>query len=234
VDLADKVAQGMDREVHTRKMPVADFDCVVNEYRSRVFRYALASLRDRDAADIVTQDCFIKAYRTWDTFRGDCSIETWLMQIAVNLVRDHLRNRQVHFWKRQRQLVDSHSTRMPTPEAQAALTERVAAVWDAATKLPQQQRTVFALRFKDDLDLLEIAAATGLKEGTVKTHLFRALKSVRWACAAIAACLLLMFFLPKPQRRPSDAELFRKIDLQLSQTAPTALQPLSFLLTGNQ
>ena len=55
-----------------------------------------------------------------------------------------------------------------------------------------------------------------------------------WACAAIAACLLLMFSLPKPEQRPSDAELFRQIDSQLSQSAPTALQPLSLLLTGNQ
>jgi len=211
-----------------------DFESAVDRHRSKVFRYALVSLRDRDAADTVTQDCFVKAYRTWHTFRGDCSVDTWLMQIAVNLVRDHMRNRRAHFWSRLEELGTSHSSRKPSPEAQAVLTEQVAAVWDAATKLPQQQRTVFALRFRDDLDLLEIAAATGLKEGTVKTHLFRALKSVRWACAAIGACLLLMFSLPKPERRPSDAELFQQIDTQLSQSAPTALQPLSLFLTENQ
>ncbi|MCX6620504.1 MAG: sigma-70 family RNA polymerase sigma factor, partial [Acidobacteria bacterium] len=53
------------------------------------------------------------------------------------------------------------------------------AVWDASEKLPERQRTVFLLRFVEDLDLLEIAAATGMKEGTVKTHLFRALRAVR-------------------------------------------------------
>jgi RNA polymerase sigma-70 factor (ECF subfamily) len=215
-------------------MLAVDFESVVDRHRSKVLRYALVSLRDPDAAETVTQDCFVKAYRTWHTFRGDCSVDTWLMQIAVNLVRDHIRNRRAHFWSRLEELGDSYSGSMPSPEAQAALTEQVAAVWDAATRLPQQQRTVFDLRFKNDLDLLEIAAVTGLKEGTVKAHLFRALKSVRWACAAIAACLLLMFSLPKPEQRPSDAELFRQIDSQLSQSAPTALQPLSLLLTGNQ
>src|SRR5271165_578326 len=149
-------------------MVAADFESVVDRHRSKVFRYALVSLRDHDAAETVTQDCFIKAYRTWHTFRRECSVDTWLMQIAVNLVRDHMRNRRVHFWSRLEELGDSHTGSTPTPEAQAVLTEQVAAVWDAATKLPQQQRTVFDLRFKNDLDLLEIAAVTGLKEGTVK------------------------------------------------------------------
>lgn len=78
---------------------MADFAAVVGLYRPKVFRFALASLRDRDAADTVTQDCFLKAYRAWDTFRQDCSMDTWLMQICVNLVRDHARNRRLRFWK---------------------------------------------------------------------------------------------------------------------------------------
>jgi RNA polymerase sigma-70 factor, ECF subfamily len=55
----------------------------------------------------------------------------------------------------------------------------VQAIWKAVARLPERQRTVFLLRFVEDLDLLEIGAITGMKEGTVKTHLFRALQSVR-------------------------------------------------------
>ena len=51
----------------------------------------------------------------------------------------------------------------------------------AAAQLPERQRTVFLLRFVEDMELLEISAVTGMKEGTVKTHLFRALKTVRSA-----------------------------------------------------
>jgi RNA polymerase sigma-70 factor (ECF subfamily) len=57
--------------------------------------------------------------------------------------------------------------------------EQVAAIWKAVEFLPQRQRTVFLLRFVEDMDLLEIAAATSLTEGAVKVHLFRALQSVR-------------------------------------------------------
>ena len=170
-----------------------DFGLLVRSYRPKVFRFALASLRDRDAAETVTQDCFLKAYRAWGTFRQECRIDTWLMQIAVNLIRDHARNRRFRFWTRAglaakpveaiSDLVADHGC---SPETQVLLNEQVEAVWEAAAKLPGRQRTVFLLRFVEDMDLLEIAAVTGMKEGTVKTHLFRALRIVR---ERIGACV---------------------------------------------
>jgi len=164
----------------------ADFTSIVIACRPRVFRFALAYLRDRDAAETVVQDCFVRAYRGWESFRGQSSVETWLMQIAVNLVRDHLRNRKIRFWKRVQQTAvpaEALSGFLPdgarSAEEQVVLKEQVAAVWEAAGHLPEKQRMVFLLRFVEDMELLEIAAATGMKEGTVKTHLFRALRAVR-------------------------------------------------------
>ena|SRR5579864_7191630 len=163
-----------------------DFDAVVQLHRAKVFRFALASLRDRDAAETLTQDCFLRAYHARDRFRGEASLTTWLMQIAVNLVRDHVRNRRLQFWKRaQSSSVDFESAserildRDSSPEARALANEQLRAVWSATEHLPGRQRTVFLLRFVEDMDLLEIAAATGMKEGTVKVHLFRALQAVR-------------------------------------------------------
>ncbi len=165
---------------------VEDFASVAIACRPRVFRYALASLRDRDAAETVAQDCLIRACRGWDRFRRDSSIETWVMQIAVNLVRDRLRNRKIRFWKRVQEtavpaeaIAASFADGAGSAESQILLKEQVQAVWEAAGNLPERQRTVFLLRFVEDMELLEIAAATGMKEGTVKTHLFRALKAVR-------------------------------------------------------
>jgi len=163
-----------------------DFEAVVRLYWLKVYRFALASLRDRHAAETLAQDCFFKAYRARDGFRGDASVATWLMQIAVNLVRDHARDRRLQFWKRARlTAVDLNIAGrwIPdagvSPEAAALVKEQVEAVWAATESLPERQKTVFLLRFVEDMDLLEIAAATGLKEGTVKAHLFRALQAVR-------------------------------------------------------
>jgi len=57
--------------------------------------------------------------------------------------------------------------------------EDVRAVWDVANQLSQQQRAVFLLRFVEEMELTEIADALGLQVGSVKTHLFRALQTVR-------------------------------------------------------
>jgi RNA polymerase sigma-70 factor (ECF subfamily) len=165
---------------------IEDFDAVVRLYWPRIFRFALASLRDRDAAESLAQDCFLKAYRARQGFRGEASLSTWLMKIAVNLIRDSIRSRRLRFWNRTRGAApdfdlasQSLADRGSSPERALLAKERVAAVWSAVETLSQRQRTVFLLRFVEDLDLLEIAAVTGLREGTVKVHLFRALEAVR-------------------------------------------------------
>jgi RNA polymerase sigma-70 factor, ECF subfamily len=165
---------------------IADFDALARQYWPVVFRFLFVSLHDRDAAETLTQDCFLKAYRHRERFRGDASVKTWLMQIAVNLARDWARNRRLQFWKRTSSgKVDLSDVRQwvpdlqSSPEEQTLNKELVQAVWSAAAALPERQRTVLLLRFVEEMDLLEIARATGMKEGTVKTHLFRALHSVR-------------------------------------------------------
>ena len=165
---------------------IEDFDAVVRLYWPKVFRFALASLSDRDAAESLAQDCFLKAYLALQRFRGEASLNTWLMQIAVNLVRDSIRNRRLRFWRRTRAAApdfdlvsQSLADRGSSAESAVLAKERVAAVWSVVETLSERQRTVFLLRFVEDLDLLEIAEVTGLREGTVKVHLFRALEAVR-------------------------------------------------------
>ena len=159
-----------------------DFDELVREYWPRVYRFALASLRDVDAAQTITQDCFYKAHRSAGRFRGEATVQTWLMQIAVNLVRDHMRNRRLQFWRRKESLDGAELWAADwriSPETAAEVNEKVSAVWRAAGALAERQRTVFLLRFMEDMDLLEIARVTGMAEGTVKVHLFRALAAIR-------------------------------------------------------
>ena len=165
---------------------IDDFESIVREHRPRVFRFLLASLRDQESAENLTQDCFVRAFKARDQFRGDSKPGTWLMHIAANLVRDHEANRRLKFWRRKlrsgvdpNDLSDWIPDRQKSPEAIALAKEQVEAIWKAASTLSERQRTVFLLRFVEDMDLLEIAAVTGMKEGTVKIHLFRAVQSVR-------------------------------------------------------
>ena len=163
-----------------------DFESVVQQYRPRIFRFLLASLRDRETAENLTQDCFVRAYRARSQFRGASGIATWLMQIAANLLRSHESSGRLKFWRRSldadadmAEIGGAIPDRQQSPEAAALVREQVQAIWRAAASLPGRQRTVFLLRFVEDMELREIAEVTGMKEGTVKAHLFRALQSVR-------------------------------------------------------
>lgn len=178
---AERYSEGDDRTAELQ-----DFDLLVKRHRSKIFRFLLASLRDWESAENLTQDCFVRAYRAREQFRGAANIGTWLMQIAANLLRDHEGNGRVKFWRRAlglgvdlADLRDWVPDRHGSPEELTLAKEQVQAIWKAVSHLSERQRTVFLLRFVEDLDLLEIAAITGMKEGTVKTHLFRALQSVR-------------------------------------------------------
>src|SRR5215469_7238866 len=163
-----------------------DFELLVRLHRPRVFRFLLASLRNRETAENLTQDCFVRAYQARHQFRGASSVATWFLQIAANLVRKHESSSRLKFWRRNlhadadvADLARAIPDRQQSPEALASIQEQVRAIWTAAAGLPARQRIVFLLRFVEDMDVLEIAEVTGMKEGTVKTHLFRALQSVR-------------------------------------------------------
>lgn len=163
-----------------------EFSLVAAQHRQQIFRFLLASSRDVDQAETLTQDCLLKAYRNWGSFRGESSALTWLMRIAINVQKDQWRNRRLQFWRTTRTNsvdADEASQWLPSgessPEQQLLAREKVGKVWKAVEHLSERQRTVFLLRYVQEMEIAEIAAAAGLSEGTVKAHLSRALGRVR-------------------------------------------------------
>lgn len=163
-----------------------EFDEIVRRHQRQVYRVLFLLTRDAEAADTLTQETFLRAYQGRLSFRGECAPHTWLLRIATNLARDHVRSRRVSFWKRLIGL-DDHETESPaqfpdphaSPERNLMARRELEAVWQAALELPQRQRAIFLLRFAEDMPLLEIAEVLGVRLGSVKTHLFRAIGSVR-------------------------------------------------------
>jgi RNA polymerase sigma-70 factor, ECF subfamily len=164
------------------------FDEIVRLHQRRIYRVIFVLLRDSDAADTLTQECFLRAYKKRESFRGESSISTWLLRIAVNLARDHGKNRRLAFWRRTVGLEDEDAeksavlylaTPQPSQEQVLLAKETLKKVWAAAAALPQQQRTIFLLRFAEDMSLGEIAQVMDIETGTVKAHLFRAIGKVK-------------------------------------------------------
>jgi RNA polymerase sigma-70 factor (ECF subfamily) len=164
------------------KVTPEDFDAIVSLHQRRIYRVLLSLLRDSDAADTLTQECFLRAYQNRADFRGECSWQTWLLRIAMNLARDYRKNQRLAFWRR---LVRAETARpdivdpRSSPERVLLAREEVAAVWSVLDLLPQQQRRVFVLRFGEELDIVQIAEILQVETGTVKSHLARALETLR-------------------------------------------------------
>ena len=161
------------------------FESIVREHQKRIYRILFLLLHDADEADCLTQECFLRAFNRRAGFRGEAALGTWLIRIAINLARDHLKNRRASFWRRflrgKESAMQSMAGNCPTPEESLVSREKLTAVWSAVESLPLQQRTAFVLRFGEDVPLQEIAGAMHLREGTVKAHLANATTAIRRA-----------------------------------------------------
>ena len=109
-----------------------------------------------------------------------------MTSIAVNLIRDHQRTRKIQFWRKAAKTatdVMEMASFLPghecSPERRMLAQERARAVTAALDDLSTNQRTVFLMRFSEEMELADIATAMKMPVNTVKTHLHRAVRSVR-------------------------------------------------------
>ena len=160
------------------------FAMIVERYQRQIFRTARAIVRDDSEADVVTQDTFVQAYTHLSKFEGRAELETWLTRIAINRSRDSLRRRRfVSLFTRrddgETEAIIEPVDERPDPERQFQSAELRVAIRKAERTLSAQQKTIFRLRHYENLSLEDIADALGLRAGTVRAHLFRAIHKVR-------------------------------------------------------
>lgn len=164
----------------------AAFSDLVAEHQRMVVQLAVNLLGDRDEALDLSQDVFIRVFRTIGQFRGQSALRTWIYRIAINQARNRHR-----FWRRRRRAdqvsLDDHVAAHGDfkcgaesgPDrilAQKELADRLKRALDA---LPFDQRTVIVLREVDGLSYEEIAFSLGVAVGTVKSRLTRARHMLR-------------------------------------------------------
>lgn len=163
-----------------------DIDGLVRTYRAKILRFVTYSTGDPDLAESITQDTLLKAYMGRENFRGDCSVKTWLTGIAINVTRDHMRSAKFKFWKKaSTSAIDVHemSSFLPfegsNPERQVLAKEKVSQLSKTIETLSRNQRTVFLMKFVEEMQVSEISQVLGMPVNTVRTHLHRALNAVR-------------------------------------------------------
>lgn len=172
----------------TQGLSLAELESLVPRLRRPVFRLLLAELADRDLAETLTQECFLRACRARHRFRGEGSVDGWILRIAANLARDHRKNRGQSFWRRllrldaepaEQEVTATPLAAGPDPEQWVLQREAVGRVEERMRRLPDRQRQVFHLRYLEDMPLEDIADVLGIAVGSVKSHLARAVAAVR-------------------------------------------------------
>lgn len=148
------------------------FRTLVEGYQTQVYRLA-ARMCGESAADDVTQEAFVAAWRALPSFRGDCRFSTWLYRLATNAAIDLLRRE-----KRHRNADDITELELSddglSPQELAERGETQEAVRRALGQLSEEHRQVLLLRYMQELDYGEIADALEISEGTVKSRISRA------------------------------------------------------------
>jgi len=161
------------------------FDAFVNGYRDRAVGMAWRLLGgDASAAEDVAQEAFARAHRGLARFRDEAKLSTWFYRILLNEVRRHQR-----WWVLRGSRTDDRDPdaiedpRAAAPRPDPALRRRIG---DAIAALPRGQREAFVLVHLEGFTLAEAASATGRAVGTMKSHLHRALASLRHRLADLA------------------------------------------------
>ena len=142
---------------------------LLGEYQNKVFRMALAMLRDSARAEDVTQDIFIKLWRALPLYDGRAAVGTWLYTIARNTCLSAIR---ADGYRRTTALDESVE---PSASSTTPLT---LSVEQCLSRLPDVQRQVITLFYMQERSVSDVAAMLDLPEGTVKSHLHRARRAL--------------------------------------------------------
>lgn len=157
------------------------FDQLIDRYQGDIYRMIFYRLRKQMDAEDLTQDVFIRAYRSIARLREPERFRSWLYTIAVNRVNDYLRKKRVRSIFKSSdegpEILPEAGQLREKPEAleQVLKEDFWRQVTRMAEKLSKMEKEVFMLRFMDDLNIAEIAQVLKKSESTVKTHLYRAL-----------------------------------------------------------
>lgn len=157
------------------------FESLLKKYRNLVFSIMLKMVRNKQEAEDLTQEAFMKAFSSLATFNDEFAFSTWLMKIASNNCIDFLRKRKLKTYSIHEPInykdekieidIPDHDA---GPERMLIQSERSRMIEEAINELPERYRYVVILRHKEEKSYEEIAEIMNLPLGTVKAQIFRA------------------------------------------------------------
>ncbi len=171
--------EDMELATRARQGDMAAFETLVRRYRNDVYALCYYFTHNREDAWDLSQEVFIKAYRALSGFRGDAGFKTWLLRIAANQSKDHLKKRRLQTTSYEDTWQPPQAESGQTPEEALEAKEIGAAINAAVNRLPIKHRTAFLLREYEGLSYQEMAEVMHCNVGTVMSRLFHARKRLQ-------------------------------------------------------
>lgn len=160
----------------------ANFKEIYEKYHNDLFRFLFYLVKNREVAEDLIQEVYIRVLRSYDKFEGKSSLKTWLFSIARNVSIDYFRKQQSLKNKLLNQIdwnrleINDHH---PLPEEIAIQNEEIRTLYKCLDACTLDQRTVIIVRFIQDMSIAETAKVLGWSESKVKTTQHRALNILR-------------------------------------------------------
>ena len=150
------------------------FSVLVDQYKDLVFTLALRMLKNREEAEEVSQDTFIKVFKSLEKFKGDSKFSTWIYKVTYNTCLDRLKKN-----KRQQQVVsideftEKHVKTIDNALDNMVDEERLKAIQDCINLLPNDDGFLLTLYYFEEQSLAEISKVVGISANHVKVKLYR-------------------------------------------------------------
>ena len=167
-----------------RRGELPAFEELVRRHEKRVYAVALRSSGSPEDAEDITQEVFLRAWRSIEEFRGDSGFSTWLFRITMNLCVDHARHKHAQPQTQPLVMGEEESERplpdtAPTPEEHLDNSELGRELAAALDEVSEEHRRIVLLRDVSGMSYTEIAEVLEISEGTVKSRLSRARIALR-------------------------------------------------------
>lgn len=163
-------------ESHLRRLQKGDlqsFRDLFDHYHHKVFSYALRFVKDRQVAEELSSDAFVKLWNKRREIKTEGSFDQLLLTITRGLAIDHLRKVARH--SKSRALYWQHcQAQLPEEQKEEVFEQQLEAVQKAIKGLPPKRRRVFELRYEEQLSYQQIAQLLNVSTNTVKVHLNKA------------------------------------------------------------
>ncbi len=166
---------------HLRRLQLGDskgFRWLFEHYHQKVFSFALRFVKNRQVAEELTSDVFLKLWKKRSQIETEGSLQQLLLTITRGLAIDHLR-KVARTSKSRESYWLNYQAHLPESVEEEKFEENLAAIHEAMKGLPPKRRKVFELRYKEELSYQQIAQMLDVSPNTVKVHLNKATKYLK-------------------------------------------------------